>query len=234
MSDSFNFGYRPRPIRLFEGQLHLDPQIEAMMRELDARAAAGRILAEMQRPNWSLALPTFQFMASRPNPLAMPLPAPPPAPAPNPGPATPRPGQLSDVTGAIYQLPAVQRLVGQAHDEGFRRLRELRGEWGNAATPERVIMVTMGTLVVGGMIAPIIANQGPRDFAFGLIKGHDIPVPGVDGLSFRLLDRGGGLTVPLGVTGLSASGQMQFPNSSAPSYNFNVSFDVAAFVRSRR
>ena len=237
MSDGFNYGYRRPPIRLFEGQLHLDPDIVAMMQGLEARMQAGQILAQMRRPDWSLALPTFQAMARRRDILATPPPAAGTAPAPYPdaaGPAVSRPGEVSDVTGAVWQLHVVQRVAGQAHDEAFRQLRLLRLEWDRAPTPQRVIAITMTALVAGAMIAPIVANQSTRDFAFGLIKGHDIPVPGVDGLSFQLLDRGGALTVPLGVPGLSAGGRLQFPNSAPASFDVNVTLDVMALLRGRR
>ncbi len=70
------------------------------------------------------ALPTWQTLMSLPVPR-------PSAPTftPGAGPSTPRPGELSDVTGAIYKLPQVQGLVEQAHDEGLRQLRLLRAEW---------------------------------------------------------------------------------------------------------
>ena len=236
MSDAFNYGYRRPPIRLFEGQLHLDPDIVAMMQGLEARMQAGQILAQMRRPDWSLALPAFQAMTRRPDFLATPPPAG-SVPAPYPdaaGPVVSRPGEVSDVTGAVWQLHIVQRAAGLAHDEAFRQLRVLRVEWDRAPTPQRVIMITMTALVAGAMIAPIVANQPTRDFAFGLIKGHDIPVPGVDGLSFQLLDRGAALTVPLGVPGLSAGGRLQLPNSAPPSFDVNVTLDVMALLRGRR
>ena len=112
-------------------------------------------------------------------------------------------------------------------------MRVLRSEWDNSSTGNRVAMVTMSALVAGGMIAPIIANQQTRDLAFGLIKGRDIPVPGVDGLSFQILDRGGAVTTPLGVPGLTGSVRLQFPNSSLLNYEVMINFDVMQFVRSR-
>jgi hypothetical protein len=94
-------------------------------------------------------------------------------------------------------------------------------------------MVTMATIMAGSLITPIIANQQTRDLAFGMIKGRDIPVPGVDGLSFQILDRGGAVNAPLGIPGLTGHGRLQFPNSAAPSYELTLNFDVVEFVRSR-
>lgn len=233
----FQLGYRPQRFRLLDQHLTLDPEIVRMMGEIEAQMAARRIISEMLRPNWSLVLPDFQSIVSSAPPNL--FSTPPPAPTSiwssprGAGPSTPRAGELSDVTSAIYALPVVQRLVGQAHDEGFRQLRLLRREWDNASTGERVTMVTMATVVAGAFITPIVANQQTRDLAFGLIKGHDIPVPGVTGLSFRLLDRGGAVTAPLGVPGLTGGARVQFPNSAAAEYEFNINFDVMEFVRSR-
>lgn len=231
-----DFGYRPR-VRLLDQQLTLDPDIVRMMGEIEAQMAARRILQDMLRPDWSLLLPDFQSIVSSPSSdIFRATPPPPTSIWTSPrgaGPATPRAGELSDVTGAIYQLPAVQRLVGLAHDEGLRQLRLLRNEWDTASTGDRVAMVTMATVFAGALITPIVANQQTRDLAFSLIKGRDIPVPGVDGLSFQILDSGGAITAPLGVPGLSGHARLQFPNSAAPNYEVTVNFDVMEFIRSR-
>lgn len=233
----FEYGWQPRRLRLLDAELTLDPDILRMMGEIEAQMAARRIVAEMLQPNWHLVLPDFQsIIDSAPPDLFR---KPPPAPssiwsAPRgAGPTTPRAGELSDVTGALYKLPVVQRLVGQAHDEGERQLKILRNEWNNASVGQRITMISMGTVVASGFIIPIIANQETRDIAFGLIKGRDIPVPGVAGLSFKILDRGGALTTPLGVPGLTAGAKLQFPNSAAPDYEFKINFDVMEFIRSR-
>jgi hypothetical protein len=167
--------------------------------------------------------------------MSQPLPRPAgPMFTPGAGPATARPGDFSDVTGAVYQLPAVQRLVEQAHDEGLRRLRLLRAEWNRASLGERAVMVTMTSIVVGSSVGIVLANRPTRQTAFDLIKVRNIPVPGVDGLSFQILDRGGAITAPLGVPGLSGSARLQFPGApSHPDYNVMINLDVLEFLRSR-
>jgi hypothetical protein len=232
-----DFGYRPR-VRLLDAQLTLDPDIVSMMAQIEAEMATRRILQDMLRPNWNLILPDFQSILNTPqsNMFSTPTPAAPRSPfafQPGAGPSTPRAGELSDVTGAIYQLPAVQRLVTQAHDEGMRQIGVLHREWDGSSTGQRVTMVTMGVVFAGALVTPIIANQQTRDLAFGLIKGRDIPIPGVDGLSFQILDNGGAVTTPLGVPGLSAHARLQLPNSAAPNYEVSVNFDVMEFIRSR-
>lgn len=227
--DSSGFGYRPRRIRLLDQELHLDPDIQRMARELEAQMAARQIIRLWLQPDWSTLLPTWQTIMYQPvgrsaGPMF----------TPGAGPATPRPGEFSDVTGAIYRLPPVQRLVEQAHDEGLRRLRLLRAEWDRASPGERTVMVTMTSIVVGSSIGIILANQPTRQAAFGFIKGRDIPIPGVDGLSFQILDRGGSITAPLGVPGLSGTARLQFPGDPThPNYNVMINFDLMEFLRSR-
>jgi len=66
---------------------------------------------------------------------------------------------------------------------------------------------------------------------FDLIKGRDIPIPLVDGPSFRILDRGGSLTVPLG-HGFSGSTRLQLPGSpNHPDYNVMIKLDVLELLR---
>ena len=57
-------------------------------------------------------------------------------------------------------------------------------------------------------------------------RGHDLSVPGDDGLSCKILDRGGAITVPLRVPGLSGAARLQLPNSAAPGYEATITFDV--------
>ena len=229
------FGYRRPRFRLMNEQLHLDPDIARQIQEIETRMAARQLVNQFLQPNWQQLMPTFQSIVAQPNPLL--LRTPPPTPGrdyvPGAGPSTPRAGELSDVTGAIYRLPAVQRLVLQAHDEGLHQLRVLRGEWERATPTDRAVMVTMTGLLVGSSLTIVLANQQTRDMAFDLIKGRDIPIPGVDGLSFQILDRGGAVTAPLGVPGLSGSARLQFPNAARPDYEVTVTFDVMEFIRSQ-
>ena len=56
----------------------------------------------------------------------------------------------------------------------------------------------------------------------------------LDGLSFQIPDRGGAITAPLGVPGLSGSARLQFPGApSHPDYNVMINPDVLEFLRSR-
>ncbi len=234
----FELSYRRRPIRLLDQRLTLDPEIQRTIAEIEARMATNRIINEMLRPDWRLMLPTFTQLANSASPNVFATPTPPATPSiwsspRGDGPATPRAGELSDITGAVFALPVVQGLVRRAHDEGLRQLRTLRSEWDSSSMGNRVALVTMAGIVAGSSVTIIVANRQTRDLAFGLIRDRDIPVPGVDGLSFRILDNGGAVRAPLGVPGLTGGVRLQFPNSSAPSYEVSVNFDVMQFVQSR-
>lgn len=225
--DSSGFGYHPPRFHLLDQELHLDPDIQRMARELETRMAARQIVGLWLRPDFSL--PAWQNVVSQPvqTPVG-------PMFSPDDDRSTSRPGDFSDVTSAIYQLPPVQRLVERAHDEGLRQLRLLRAEWNRASPGERTVMVTMTSIVVGSSIGIFMANQPTRQAAFDLIKGRDIPIPGVDGLSFQILDRGGSITAPLGVPGLSGSARLQFPgDASHPDYDVMINLDVLKLLRRR-
>jgi hypothetical protein len=240
------YGYRPPRTFFPEMQLKLDPKIEQMLLEMQAR----QIVQQWLQPNflqlepmWNKFLLDYrtwqQQMQASPTPPGLFTKPPPPAPSlwnfkPGAGPATPRPGEMSDVFKAVYKLPVVQKLVEQAHDEGMRQLRVLRNEWNNAGTGDRIIMVTVPGIVVGSMVTMIVANQPTRKLAFDLLKDKDIPIPGVDGLSFVLKDRGVGATVPLGVQGLSATGHFAAPSDKPLDYGVTINFDLMEHLRKKK
>ncbi|MGH9819037.1 MAG: hypothetical protein ACRD43_02610, partial [Pyrinomonadaceae bacterium] len=100
-----DFGYKPRNLHLLDGQLTLDPQIVSMMGDLEAKMAARRILGDFLQPNWALVMPDFQSIVSAPSSNIIKTPSlTPNVPAytPGAGPDTPRAGELSDVTKALY------------------------------------------------------------------------------------------------------------------------------------
>lgn len=229
-----SFGYRPRPIRLMETQLQLDPQLQADFAALQARIAAREWMDQLLNPRWILQESFFRSLLNTPppNPLTLPVPGPAaPAYQPGPGPAVPRPGELSDVTGAVYRLPVVQGLVQRAQEQARHDLRQLEREWAQASGAGRFGMVSLGVVFAGSVITPILANAPTRALAFDLIKGKDIPVPLLPGWSFRVLDNGGGVTLPLGNPAIQASGQLQAPPGAPLQYSANVTVDLAALIR---
>jgi hypothetical protein len=230
------FGFQPRRPLFPELQLKLDPEVERMMLDIEARMRARQLIQQWLQPDFQLLLPHWSALiaAPPPNPFTAPMPAPAkPAFTPGAGPATPRPAEFSDVAKAVYKLPAVQKLVEQAHDKATEQLGLLRQDWKRAGTGERIAMVSLTGLVVGTTVTGILANQPTRKLAFDLLKGKDIPVPKVDGLSFKLMDRGAGATVPLGVPGLSASGHYAAPSGKPVDYGVTVTFDLMQYLKKK-
>jgi hypothetical protein len=202
------FGYRPR-IRLMDTQLTLDPALAASMQ---SSLSSPGLPAGWARPDFSVLMPQWGSILTPPNPLTTPMPTPPPSLwsfTPGAGPATPRPGQMSDLTGAIYGLPVTQMLVGRVREAGAHQLGMLRRDWDRSSTGERVGLVTFSARVAGSSVAMLMANQPTRDGVIGLINGRDIPVPGVGGLSFNLT----------------------IPTSSSGTYGMGVSLDVMQLMR---
>ena len=227
------FGYRPNHIRLMDQQLTLDPQIQATLAQINARIAAQEWMDRLLNPRWVLSQEFFQGLALAPrNPLTMKLPAPGgPAWKPGDGPATPRAGEMSDVTGALYKLPIVQELAKRAQEQALRDLRGLERDWNAASGAGKFGMITLGTVVAGGMIAPILANRPTRLLAFDLIKGKDIPVPGLPGYSFRIMEAGGGVKLPLGNRAVVLDSHLQVPGNAPVNFGVTVNVDLAALVK---
>lgn len=241
------FNQRP-PLMAFGNmaqQLNLHPENAAQFREIEAELASRRILPELLRPNWPSLLPGFQAILSAPRPNIFSTPAPAAGAQPNQNEqnAEPRAGELADVARAFYQLPFMQGLLTRAYDEAVRQVGQMRraGETGPAANA-RVTTVTMATVFAGVLLVPVLANQPTRSLAFALMTGIDIPVPGVDGLSFQYRERGGSVTAPVflpvpsrragfsRVPGLSVTGAAQFPEDSEISYEVTLTLDVSEFI----
>lgn len=227
------FGYRPTHIRLLDQKLTLDPQIQATLAEINARMAARDWLDKVMNPRWVLSEDFFRGLSiAPPNPLTMKLPKPGgPAWTPGAGPATPRPGEMSDLTGALYQLPIVQELAKRAQEQAMRDLKGLERDWNAASGWGKFGMITMGAVVGGGMVAPILANKPTRLIAFDLIKDKDIPVPLLPGYSFRIMESGGGVKLPLGNKAVVLDSHLQVPGNAPVNFGVTVNVDLAELVK---
>ena len=239
MSD---FGYRRPELRLMDTKLTLSPETQAIIDRIQSEMAAQAWLDQLLSPKWELL--TFQNLGqvspvtvSPPNPFLttppVPTPTPPSLPAVDPFQPDPRPGEMKDITKAIFKLPVVQGIAQRANEEAQRQLRALRAEFKAMPTGEKVVAVSTSVIVAAAFIAPIIANKQTRLLAFDFIKGKDIPIPGIDGLSFKILDHGGGVSVPLYIPGLKFDGSLELPGKGAVNYNMMLNWDVTEFVRSR-
>ncbi len=210
--------------------LHLDPQIEAEIRAIEARQNFERLREVWLRPDW---WQLERILPQQPPWLQM---RPPASPAPlvprGAGPATPRPGAISDVLKAIWAVPAVQSTANRLLDQATSNLRL---GWRDASTGERALVVGHAVLMAGTLV-PLLTVPRYRQQAFDLIQGHDIPVPLVRGGWVRVVPRGGfaGIGIP-GMPGSSVSGGLQLGNQTTPTnWNVMISIDVAQLLRRGR
>lgn len=234
------FGFKPSHLRLMDTKLTLSPETQAIIAQIEAEMAARIWLDKLMKPDFDLNLGVFHGYLLQP-PVNLTPPgllfsggtALPPATPPPAGPATPRPGEMKDVAEAIYKLPIVQGLKERALEEAGKQVRALRTEFNAMPTGEKVIAISSSVVTAAAFITPILANKETRLLAFDFIKGKDIPVPGVEGFSFKILDHGFGATIPLYVPGLKFDGSLQTPPQGQVNYSTMVTWDIAAFVRSR-
>lgn len=138
-----------------------------------------------------------------------------------------RAGKPKDLFNAIWALPAVANARDRVVDEMTSQLR--RG-WREASTGERVLLVSHTALIGGTAMIAILANDPSRTAFLRLLSNVDIPVPMVDGMSFRVNPQGASFTVPLGLAGLAGSGSFSVDGS----WEGRVMFDVMRFLSSRR
>ncbi|MFT4149953.1 MAG: hypothetical protein QM656_07115 [Paracoccaceae bacterium] len=194
MSD---FGYRPPPIRLLDQKLTLDPEVETMMNEMALKALAERLF----NPRWQLSTPYIQRLLA----LAPAMPAPSPSPTPgflnppqspqfSPAPALPtasglpKPGEVSDVLGALWKLPVVQTHAGVLLGRLKSGANSVVTDFRNSGAGGKIGMISVAGVFTAAVLTPILANQPMREAGLNLIKGKDIPVPGLNGWSFMLVD----------------------------------------------
>lgn len=145
----------------------------------------------------------------------------------------PRVGTLDDLVSAILALPGSKRLLSLAQDEALRRVDALKKELAGASAGMRVASIaTLG--VVGGVaLGSLLAAEPSRAAALSLLKGQDIPLPGVDGLSLRVLGAGAEVTAPVGLPGVSVTVHADLPSGKSADVGVMVKFDLAAFLKAR-
>jgi hypothetical protein len=231
-----SFGYQRPKLRLMDTELHLDPDIEAQIRVLQMEIASGRVRQLLLKPDFS------QFAQSHLNwVLRQPPPTPrkPLVPA-GAGPSTPKPAELGDLGKAVWGVPAVKQGVTRLGDS---LTRDFRLGWGRAGAGEKAAIISTGVVIAGGSLAGALLNPDSRLQLLTFADGKNIPIPGVDGLSFRLMRRGSGVsglgvTAPLGLPGLSIKGNFNAGEGTRwikdSKYDVFLTWDVMEFLRRRR
>lgn len=231
MSDfTLRYGGPRRGPSLGVGQLQLDPRIEAEIRALRTGPPSPTLRNQVLRPNWTNIDPS---LLTRPNPALGP---PPSAQAPlvprGRGPATPRPGELSDVLRAIWGIPTVQQAANRALDQAAARAQR---DWDRLSTGGRVALISQAGIIAGGALAGAMSNRDSREFLLNMIMNRDIPVPGVDGLQFRLVERGGRASYGnIGGSGVSAQAGASVDDLGRFQGEVQVTLDIAKWVPALR
>lgn len=204
-------------------QLQLQPWFIEEFRALMSRPASARLRDLMFRPDWR-QIQQEEFMRRlRQAPAA---PQAPLVPA-GAGPAEPRPGEVPDIMGAIWRVPAVQGAVGNV-------LSDVERNFGRMTTGETILVVSHAALLLGGIATAINLQRNPPRMPLSLLLGRSIPVPGVDGLSFQILHRGGQVAWEnLFGSGVSVSGSARAVNDRFRG-EVNITFDLHRIVEELR
>jgi hypothetical protein len=207
-TSSFGLNRRPLSPRLGEElRLQLDPRIEIWLGRMVMDGDVGRARNYALHPQWRgleieereifgprliprssdpANVPVFKPVVAPPIPLCPTSKPPDPPKPPKPGekPPEPKAGDVSDVLDAVSKTEQYQCTVGRLFDTLERSA--LR-DWRSLSTPEKVLVITGGATIAGGAVAGLLSNSEGRRLALDKILGADIPVPGVRGLSLKIL-----------------------------------------------
>jgi hypothetical protein len=140
------------------------------------------------------------FGAPAPQPLYTPplLAPPPPSPfykAPDPAamrgePTAPKAGAAGDILKAFMGLPIVQIHLNKLTALGLQQVRLLKRDWDEAPWRDRITAITLAAPLAAGVVGAVLRADEARHFAFKSLKGVDVPVPWVPGLSVHVSDYG--------------------------------------------
>ena len=201
-----------------EQQLHLDPALLAMMRQLvEQQLDASRVMPALSQVN--VAGPAAPGAAPAAIPGAVPAAAPnaapspgtmtaaaplsaPPTAAPAPtvpagkGPDTPRAASAGDLTKAIMGVPAVEQALARLR---LQATEQVERDWGRLTTGERVGVVSSLAVIGLGAVGGVASDPDARASALGLLNGRPLPVPGLDWMRVEVNTAGENLMVGLHV-----------------------------------
>lgn len=206
------------------GPLRLDPAIEREIRALQHNPPSPRLRNLFLRPNWHSLQQAYINELLRQPPAA---PAAPLVPR-GRGPATPRPANVALLLSAFWSVPLIQQRANRLLDDAAGQLRR---DWSRLSTGEQALVISQGVIIAGGALAGISTDPEAREFLFNLIIDRDIPVPGVNGLTFRIQRRGGSATLRnIGGSGVTVDGGGGVDERGNPQYNVNITLDVMQFL----
>jgi len=208
-------------------QLQLDPSVEA---EINALLLGPNPLLRnlVLFPNWLALQPTTLDQILRT-----------PPPARSSGPVvprgeyhgTPRAADVGDLMKAIWAVPAVQHTATRLLDQVSHQAEH---QWRSLSAGEQALVVSSAGLILGGSLAGILSDNQARQGAFHFLLNKHIPVPGVSGLSVRMLPRGASVTYAnIGGSGATVSAGAQAGGGLPTQVQVMVTLDVMHFFRHR-
>ncbi|HZD04162.1 MAG TPA: hypothetical protein VE173_04565 [Longimicrobiales bacterium] len=221
-----DFTLRPGRFSLGDFRLRLDPEIEAHIRALRSEAPSPRLRHLFLNPNWAALQQTELDRV-----LATPPPARPSRPLVprGAGPSTPRAAEVGDLMRALWAVPAVQQASGQLLDRLSGRMQR---DWQRASGAEQALVVSWSAVIGSAAMAGVLSNREAREQAFDLVVDRDIPVPGLDGLTIRLQERGGQATYrDIGGSGLTARAGGRMGPGGRFEVEAMLTLDVTRYLR---
>jgi hypothetical protein len=105
-------------------------------------------------------------------------------------PSAPKPGSVGDVLKALHGLPFVQEGLNKLNDASKVQLNLLKREWSNAPWRDRITVISFAAPLAATVVGTVLGVDEARHFAFKSLKGVDLPVPFVPGLTLRIDDFG--------------------------------------------
>jgi len=159
-------------------QLHLDPQIQAMIdQHLNPLLDPGNVRAALANLRLG-ALPAMQTPGA--NPLTGPgVPQSGPLVPAGAGPATPRAASMGDLMDAVLAIPAVDQAVTRLRT---RATDQVARDWHRLRTGEQVAAVSTVAVIGLGALGGAMTDPQTRQLLLDQLNGRILPVPGVDWL----------------------------------------------------
>jgi hypothetical protein len=105
-------------------------------------------------------------------------------------PPAPKAGSFGDILKALHGLPIVQRILNLLSDEGLKQTQLLKNEWDKSPWLDRITVITLSAPIAASVVGTVLGVDQSRHLAFKQLKGADIPVPFVPGLSVHVADYG--------------------------------------------
>jgi len=139
---------------------------------------------------------------------------------------TPKAGSIGDVLKATMGLKIVQDLQNRMKDEGSRQISAFKTDFHNQPWLGRSLEITLAAPLAAGIVGTIVGVDDARHFAFNILKGREIPVPPVPGMSIQIDNFGKADPILLG----GKAGDLQHPQP----VQFSLKFDLLKAIPALR